>query len=249
MTVSADRRGWGPGWPHCNSSKWITVRAKVSGTTLLVRREVAPIVQFLLDETERLGYLFDHGPSDATDDWGAVCRAIHGTSVPSTHSWGLAVDLDATLYPQGQTKRHLPQWVMDLWSKYGFDNGVPWSNPDPMHMEFRGTPADAAFFVNSLAAHAVEGTRPPLPISAQPPDPAIALIAAALLNVQEDPMLTQFIRSPQGAVYAIFDDATKKAIPTAEHLPVIQAMNPKAPLVEFNQRAFDLALDWHKDKP
>jgi len=184
MAARADRRGWGPGWPRCNSSKWVTVTASISGTTLLVHREVAPIVKWLLDQTEALGYLFDHGPKDPTDDWGAVCRRIAGTSEPSNHSWGLAMDLDATLYPQGQRTRRLPQWVMSLWLKYGFDNGVYWSNPDPMHMEFNGTPADARFLVASLAAHAIEVTQPPLPPSAPKPPPVF--IPPSLMNPLEN---------------------------------------------------------------
>ena len=171
MTVSADRRGWGPGWPHDNSAKMTTIRAERSGVTLLVHREVAPILKFCIDTIEARGHLFDYGPKDVNDDWGYANRPIRGTSVPSNHSWGLAVDLDATKYPQGQRAKRPPQWVDDIFAKYRFDNGAPWRNPDPMHYEFNGTPADARFLVASLAGHAIDATPAPLPpsVPARPP--------------------------------------------------------------------------------
>jgi hypothetical protein len=170
MTTRADRRGWGPGWPTgVPPSKLRTVKAKLSGTTLMVRDEIAPLVKFCLDEIEARGYLYDHGPSDPLDDWSYVNRPIAGTSIPSNHSWGLAFDLDATLYPQGQRKRRPPQWVDDLWQKYGFSNGWTFPNPDPMHYEFLGTVADARFLVASLAAHSIQNTEPPMPPSAPLP--------------------------------------------------------------------------------
>ena len=50
-----------------------------------------------------------------------------------------------------------------MFAKYRFDNGAPWSNPDPMHYEFNGTPADARYLVASLAAHSIDRTPPPMP--------------------------------------------------------------------------------------
>lgn len=179
----ADRRGWGPGWPHDNSAKMVQVKAKISGVTWLMDYRVAPIKQFVVDQIEALGHLYDYGPKDVNDDWGFVNRPIRGTREPSNHSWGLATDDDATEYPQGQTKRRPPQWIIDLHKKYGFINGVYWSNPDPMHFEFEGTVADAEFFVNSLAAHAITITQPPLPPSAPIPPPSFI---STELMVQED---------------------------------------------------------------
>lgn len=166
MTSPASSRGWGKGWPQNNSSKMVTVRSARSGVTLSVHRKVAPIVKWLMDETERRGYILDFGPKDTNDDWGYSNRPIAGTRTPSNHSWGLAVDLDAQNYPQGQRRRRPPAWVIDLWSKYGFDNGADWSYADPMHFEFRGTPKDADWLVASLAAHHVQATAPPVPTTA-----------------------------------------------------------------------------------
>ncbi len=195
MTISADRRGWGRGWPQNNAAKMVTIKARRSGVTLLVHRDVAPILKFCIDTVEDRGYLFDHGPKDVNDDWGYVNRPIRGTSIPSNHSWGLAIDLDAQEYPQGQRRRRPPQWVDDVFAKYRFDNGAPWKNPDPMHYEFNGTPADARFLVASLAGHAVDKTPAPMPPSAAPPPPVAATpppyvgpVPTPPANVQEDDM-------------------------------------------------------------
>lgn len=189
MTSRADRRGWGPGWPTNNAAKCTTITAARSGVSLMVRREIAPLVKFCIDEVERRGYLYDFGPKDPTDDWSFNNRPIRGTSIPSNHSWGLAIDLDARKYPQGQRKSRPPQWVDDIWFKYGFDNGAPWANPDPMHYEFNGTPADAAFLVASLAAHHVEQTPAPMPPSAPAPiadqEDAMSIVNLAYSNRTE----------------------------------------------------------------
>lgn len=170
MTTRADRRGWGPGWPvGVPPSKLRTITSKISKTVLTVHEEIAPLVKFAIDEVEARGYLYDYGPSDPLDDWSYVNRPIQGTSIPSNHSWGLAIDLDARKYPQGQRKVRPPQWVDDIWFKYGFNNGAPWANPDPMHYEFAGTPVDARFLVASLTAHYIQNTEPPMPPSAPIP--------------------------------------------------------------------------------
>lgn len=162
MATPANTRGWGKGWPQNNSSKMVTVRAARSGAKWPVHRDVAPILQHIVDEVERRGYLF-HQPGQVVDDWGYANRPIRGTSTPSNHSWGLAVDVDATLYPQGQRSRRPPQWVIDLFAFFRWENGWQWRNPDPMHFEFAGTIAEARWLVAALAAHHLEQTAPPVP--------------------------------------------------------------------------------------
>lgn len=172
MTKNGEQLGWGPGYPHgvpASQLGWAV--ATRSGARWLIRKELVPIAEFIINEVERLGYLYDFGPTDPTDDWGYSNRPIAGTSIPSEHSRGIALDCDARKYPQGQTKIHPPQWVMDIWAKYGFENGVHWSNPDPMHYQAAITPNDAAFLVSSLAAHHVDNTQPPLPPSVPPVPP------------------------------------------------------------------------------
>lgn len=138
---------------------WAT--APKSGARWQVHREVAPILAKIVTEAENRGYLFDHGPADQNDDWGYVNRPIRGTRVPSNHSWGLAVDIDATLYPQGQNRHRPPGWLIDLFAQYRWEWGGNWSYKDPMHFEFAGTLADARRIVALLTAKPPPYTPPP----------------------------------------------------------------------------------------
>lgn len=208
MTTSADRRGWGPGWPHNNSAKMVTVRAKISGAVWLMDYRVAPIKQFIVDQIEATGHLFDYGPQDVNDDWGYANRPIRGTKIPSNHSWGLATDDDAQNYPQGQTKLRPLGWIIDLHAKYRFDNGVLWARPDPMHWEFNGTPADAAWLVASLAAHAITLTQPPLPVTAPIPTKFPTYPPAS----QEDTDMPGYLFTDGSQIW-LTDGLTKRVVP------------------------------------
>jgi len=142
MSTSADLRGWGPGWPVDRSADMAWVRSARSGTEFQVHRYIAPIIKHVIDEIEAEGYLL-HRPGQVRDDWSYVNRAIRGRSAPSNHSWGLAIDIDATQFPLGSRKR-LPEWIVEKFREHGFEYGGNWRRrPDPMHFEFAGTPADA----------------------------------------------------------------------------------------------------------
>lgn len=166
MSIPAQLRGWGAGWPTNRAGDMATVRT-MNGQTLRVHKVIAPLVQFLIDEVERRGYLI-HQPGDTPDDWGYANRNIAGTKSPSNHSWGLAIDIDATRYPMG-THRNPPRWIVDLFEAYGFEWGGDWKRPDPMHFEFRGSIDEARFLVASLAAGHLVGKPAPIPHTIPPP--------------------------------------------------------------------------------
>lgn len=171
MTAPANLRGWGQGWPVNRSSDMATVRAARSGTSFTVHKLIAPIIKYLIDETERRGYLLDHGSGDQDDDWSYANRPIRGKLVASNHSWGLAVDIDATQFGLGSKKR-LPQWIVDLWRAHGFDYGGDWSGrKDPMHFEFNGWPSDARRIAAQVAGRPAPGTTPPPYNPPTPPTP------------------------------------------------------------------------------
>lgn len=141
---NAAQRGWGdPDAPNYRS-KIESVTA--GGITLLVHRDVAELIRHLVTETVRRGYRFD----EVKDDWSYVNRDIRGRpGVKSNHSWGLAVDLNATRNPMtddGKVHTDMPDWMPKLWRRWGFAWGGDYrgSRKDPMHYEFLGTPADAA---------------------------------------------------------------------------------------------------------
>ncbi|WP_433291107.1 M15 family metallopeptidase [Actinoplanes sp. CA-030573] len=142
-SVSAKGKGWGDGWPANRSKDMARVKADRSGTRVNVHRRVAPLVDILLDETERRGYRLDPHTCG-----GYANRATRKSRKPSNHSWGLAVDLNWHRNPEnwhGVLHTDLPSWVVPLWNRYGFAWGGNYKgkHKDPMHFEFMGAPADA----------------------------------------------------------------------------------------------------------
>ena len=215
MTAPANLRGWGQGWPIDRSRDMRKVTSRRSGTSFLVHHEIAPIVQFLVDETERRGYLL-HRPGQTRDDWGYANRPIRGRNKPSNHSWGLAVDIDATQFPLGSSKR-LPQWIVDLWGFYGFEYGGDWKGrKDPMHFEYRLAPSNARFTVAALAAHHLDASEPARPATVPPPPPP-----------PEDTDVTMYIRlqapgnKAHGRIEAV-GDFHRRHIASADELATLK---------------------------
>jgi D-alanyl-D-alanine carboxypeptidase/Putative peptidoglycan binding domain len=146
---SAQSRGWGPGWPHCQTDKLSTV-VVISRIRLSVRREIAPLGAWLCRETIGRGYQLRSGQC-----WGFACRSIRGSSSPSNHSWGLAVDLNSLTNPMGsRLVTDMPRWLPELWTEHGYRWGGTYSGrKDAMHFEYLGTPDSAAATISRLGAH------------------------------------------------------------------------------------------------
>jgi hypothetical protein len=132
-------KGWGPGWPNCQSGKIVPHPVFQGG----VHKDIKVLTDLLVQELERRGYSFKDGWS-----WGYACRGTKTSSgsqtdTPSVHSWGLALDFNAPLNPFGAaTNQNMPAWVVKLMREYGFF----WLGPsiqDWMHFHFAGSPADA----------------------------------------------------------------------------------------------------------
>ena len=123
----------------CQSGKLRVVVVKRS-VRLAVRNEIAPLVAWLCAETMRRGY-----PLRTGQCWGFACRAIRGTSTPSNHSWGLAVDLNSLANPMGpRLVTDMPDWMPRLWKNHGFRWGGTYSSrKDAMHYEYMLTPRAA----------------------------------------------------------------------------------------------------------
>lgn len=162
MTNPGDR-GWGAGWPNCQTSKIVPVEVpglriraqEVHGDVETgftfheavdlpagLREEVAPLFTMLCLETQARGY-------DLVDGWcwGFSCRAVKGVYPlsPSFHSWGLAGDLNAPTNPMSSVLRtDMPAWMPALWSSYGWGWGGDYSGrKDAMHYEYLRGPDDA----------------------------------------------------------------------------------------------------------
>jgi hypothetical protein len=161
---------FGPGWPNCDRSHIVTL-ARADGLRIALHADVADLVAILMDLTEALGYDIVVG-----ETWGYACRAIAGTSVPSNHSWGTAVDINSLQNPQRRPlTTNLPDDIVQLWASHGFRWGGSYktSTPDPMHFEFMGTASQARQAAADLRAFfAALGAQVPTPAPAGFPKPA-----------------------------------------------------------------------------
>lgn len=189
----ASSRGWGKGWPTDRSADMAT--ASGGGISIPAHKRIAPIVSWLLAETVRRGYDLD----GTRDDWGYANRPIRGTQRPSNHSWGLAVDLNATANPmQSKLKTDMPRWMVGLWKSHGFDWGGDYDGrKDAMHFEFAGTPADADRIAKTLGA--APKPKPPAKTTTTPPPKEVELMPALFIDTRKTP-------SP---IYAVPGDGTK----------------------------------------
>jgi hypothetical protein len=161
--MTAEDRGWGPGWPRCQPAKLVPLELdqvafrahEISGGKHKevdfpggIREEIHDLVVLLLLETQTHGYKLVDGWC-----WGFGCREVRGVEpkIPSNHSWGLAIDINAPtnpLKPDGPLVTDMPAWMPKLWTSYGFIWGgsYPTARKDAMHYEFVGRPADAERF-------------------------------------------------------------------------------------------------------
>ena len=151
MSNNAQALGWGPGWPNCQTDKMDWLK-RPDGFRQPFRREIIPLIAWLMNETERRGY-------DIRGDWswGYNCREIRGyPGVPSNHSWGLALDINAPTNPMqagspgwqwlhDHHRTDMPAWLPPLWKAHGFGWGGDYSHrQDAMHMEVLVSPGDVA---------------------------------------------------------------------------------------------------------
>ena len=113
-----------------------------------VHKRVAGIFTAFINELVDRGYTLKN--QSKRDDWGYNCRHIHSNPKEpwSNHAWGLAIDINADTNPnRSPLKTDMPAWVRQarpLMDNYGLRwGGTYHGTPDPMHLEFMGTPADA----------------------------------------------------------------------------------------------------------
>jgi D-alanyl-D-alanine carboxypeptidase/Putative peptidoglycan binding domain len=156
MAELASSRGWGPGWPSPRTDRIVTAACGANRIKLPVRTEIAVLLQRLVADLER-----QHGPFHLGQCWGFANRAIRGTEIPSNHSWGLAVDLDAPSNPMTSNPNAahtIGSYASGVAAKYGFRWGGDYTGrKDYMHFEFMGTPASAAALARGVQRPALPG--------------------------------------------------------------------------------------------
>jgi len=141
---------FGSGWPSSNPR--IVTLVRRDGLRLPIHSELDELISMLMDLTELSGYNIKPG-----ETWGYSNRPISGTRIPSNHSWGTAVDINAPSNPYASREWHrrnargtrpfglalvcnIPQKCVSLWEGNGFRwGGRYYEKPDPMHFEFLGS--------------------------------------------------------------------------------------------------------------
>jgi hypothetical protein len=106
------------------------------GAKFTVARDHAPRFQALLNDLEERGY-----PIKGDQSGGYNPRNIAGTSTPSRHAFGNAVDVNWSDNPRDAAGSLPPDLARELAAKHGMTWGGDWRNPDPMHFEVGGAPA------------------------------------------------------------------------------------------------------------
>lgn len=192
--MSAEQRGWGKGFPANRVKDMQPV--EVAGVKVSVNRAIAPLVRFLMEETERRGYHLKVGQC-----WGYANRAIRGskTNAPSNHSWGLAIDINAPTNPQtDKLVTDMPDWMPKLWKEWGFGWGGDYKPPtkkDAMHYEFTGTPDDAHRLIRKL-----EVAQKPAAV-ARP----VTMEVRPRLNFKVEGTVVDALKAPAGGAWVLTD--------------------------------------------
>ena len=93
------------------------------------------------------------------------CRVVADTGEPSMHSWGAAIDINATyseywLWPRARSANPIPFEIIDIFERHGFIWGGKWAHYDTMHFEYRPELLKSASPVEPQILHppAVENT-------------------------------------------------------------------------------------------
>ncbi len=128
----------------------LATAVSTNGARAVVRRELQPLFQELMRRTERMGYTLR-----AADTGGYNCRFIAGTSTPSNHAYGRAVDLNWNSNPQSWTfQSNIPPAVVSMWINHGFYWGGHYNGTttrfDTMHFEYVGTFANIGTYYSRL---------------------------------------------------------------------------------------------------
>lgn len=148
-----------------------------SGARFSVAAEHADRFQALVNDLEAKGY-----PIRGDQSGGYNKRNIAGTSTPSQHSFGRAIDVNWNENARGKPGSIPEDVALELAKKHGMTWGGTWKNRDDMHFEVADT-APRPMEQRGLTSFA--GMPSPKPQSASPMPFSLAAPVA-----QADPQLT-----------------------------------------------------------
>jgi hypothetical protein len=102
-------------------------------TKIAVHKKLAPLFLAVFNDIQAQGLQ----SSVKTYGGGYVARMKRGQAKPSTHTWGIAIDLNDRTNAMG-TAGDIDPKLVALFDSYGFTWGGRWngSNKDPMHFQY-----------------------------------------------------------------------------------------------------------------
>jgi hypothetical protein len=180
VSETAEQRGWGN--PDRDVASHIA-RIEAGGVAVSVHEGVADIFRYLLTSLARVYDL-----AGFADDWGYCNRDIRGRpGVKSNHSWGLALDLDATVNPMTkdlQAGHEFARPVVDPILAH-FGGRLVWggeyasARKDYMHFEYVAGPGRAR--IDSITARDLLANHTPTEDDVTPQD--IEAVAQRVLQL------------------------------------------------------------------
>lgn len=136
-------------------ASWYGASCKVPISTVAIFGHDVPLHPKTHRLFKRLDYLFrTHARAyyytdiigDPIDTWGYACRPVRGSTTPSKHSFGVALDIEADENGMGADERRTEIWykgsaAIKRAECEGFTWGGTFSRPDAMHFEVAVSPS------------------------------------------------------------------------------------------------------------
>lgn len=95
-------------------------------------RELVPVLEKVLEEIRRKGL---DGEVKQFGTWAPRHKMHDPSRSLSTHSWGIAIDVNWATNPVG-TRGDLDSGIVESFERFGFEWGGRWRYKDPMHFQY-----------------------------------------------------------------------------------------------------------------
>ena len=137
-----DPKGFQADWMiFWNVPMWIDTHIPALPNRLYINKDLVPVIETTFNRLISLGVYKEIHTFDGLFN----IRYIRGSKTRlSIHSWGLAIDLNASNNPLGHTKQQavakglhpFTDLFDEVWAEAGWTPGIRWSRPDGMHFEY-----------------------------------------------------------------------------------------------------------------
>lgn len=137
-----DPKGFQADWMiFWNVPMWIDTHIPALPNRLYLNKDLIPVIEETFNRLISIGAYKEIHTFDGLFN----IRYIRGSKTRlSIHSWGLAIDLNASNNPLGLTKQQaiakglcpFSNLFDEVWKDAGWTPGINWKRPDGMHFEF-----------------------------------------------------------------------------------------------------------------